>query len=73
MASEVARLTKNPKVGIVHLPMRPGEIPGDKVTANPDTLFQIGMNPLLLVGLEEGVHKTVMYFIESEGETWQKP
>ena len=47
---------------IVHLPMRPGEIPGSTVIANTDTLEPINMHPDNFVSLEEGMTNTVEYF-----------
>jgi UDP-glucose 4-epimerase len=60
-------------VPVTHLPMRPGEIEGAKVTANPETLLQVGIDPDSLIGIDEGVDKTVDYFIVNEGVTWNKP
>lgn len=60
-------------VEIVHLPMRPGENAGDKVTADPQTLWQVGIDPDSLVGLSEGIFKTVEYFEDTKGITWNAP
>jgi UDP-glucose 4-epimerase len=49
---------------IVNLPMRPGEIPGAKVVADTSTLKLVDMNPNDLVGIEEGMIKTIEYFKE---------
>ena len=54
-----ARITNSDPVPIVHLPMRPGEIPGDTVTADPNTLVLAGLTPPeieLVTGLEQTVH-----------------
>ena len=62
---EVAKLVielTGSKSKIVHLPMRPGEIPNAIVTANVATLPAIGMNPAKLVPLREGMKKTIEYF-----------
>jgi nucleoside-diphosphate-sugar epimerase len=53
-------------VGIVHLPMRPGEVPGDRVTADTATLRHVDMAPWDLVGAEEGLAATVKWY----GEHW---
>lgn len=47
---------------IVHLPMRPGEIPGATVIADTETLRLVGMDPDKLVPLREGMQRTVEYF-----------
>lgn len=57
-------------VEVVHLPMRPGEIPGDRVTADTDTLALIEIEPSSFVGLEEGIRRTVDYYERTRGETW---
>lgn len=51
---------------LFHLPMRPGEVPGDKVTADWTTLESIGMSYRDLVGPEEGLAATVKWY----GENW---
>jgi hypothetical protein len=53
--------------------MRPGEIAGDRVTANYRTLNLIGMDVDDLVPLEEGMRRTIQYFAESEGVEWHVP
>lgn len=60
-------------VEIVSLPMRPGEIAGAKVTANTDTLFDLGMDPADLLPLREGLWRTIDYFVEAEGTAWHRP
>lgn len=52
-------------VDIVHLPMRPGEIPGARVTADTTTLAQCGMDARDLVGAEEGLAATVKWYAEN--------
>lgn len=47
---------------IVHLPMRPGELPGSVVKADVETLKWIGMNPDFLIPLETGLGQTIEYF-----------
>lgn len=61
------------RVGITSLPMRPGEKVGEEVTADTNTLKQIGMNPEDLTSLEAGMRETIEWFIENEGKTWKKP
>lgn len=60
-------------VPVVHLPMRPGEIPGATVSANTDTLAQVDIRPEDFVKLESGIADTVAYFHESEGSAWKRP
>lgn len=55
------------------LPMRPGEVKGDKVMADNTTLKLIMMDERDLVKLEDGLRATVEYYINSEGEAWSKP
>lgn len=69
----VAQETDGHNVGVKHLPMRPGELAGSKVVADPETLKLIGMNALDLVSIEDGMLATVRYFIEAEGKAWFKP
>jgi|19_taG_2_1085344.scaffolds.fasta_scaffold00062_42 hypothetical protein len=47
---------------IINLPMRPGEISNSIVSANTDTLMEIGINPNNQVPLEEGMIETIKYF-----------
>jgi UDP-glucose 4-epimerase len=60
-------------VPIIDLPMRPGEQPGAVVSANPQTLRSVGIDPASLVSLEEGMARTVSWFIESRGTHWSIP
>jgi UDP-glucose 4-epimerase len=49
---------------VIHLPMRPGETPHAKVTADNDTLRKIGMDPAQLIPFEGGIRETVVWFAE---------
>jgi UDP-glucose 4-epimerase len=69
----VAQLTRKAPVRITHLPMRPGETPNARVTADTTTLKQIHMNPDEMVSLQDGINSTVQYFIRERGITWQEP
>jgi hypothetical protein len=42
--------------------MRPGETPGDRVSVDPDTLKQIGLNPSWLIPFEQGITDTIIWF-----------
>ncbi|MEV5552153.1 NAD-dependent epimerase/dehydratase family protein [Nonomuraea wenchangensis] len=61
------------RVPIVDLPMRPGETPETAVTADPQTLRSVGIDPTTLVSLPEGMAKTVDWFIENRGTHWSPP
>ncbi|WP_202495161.1 NAD-dependent epimerase/dehydratase family protein [Streptomyces sp. SID4982] len=62
VAKEAAQVTGREPVGVVHLPMRPGEVPNAVVKADVSTLQQIGMSAADFVSLEEGVRRTVDYY-----------
>ena len=53
-----------PQQPIKYLPMRPGEIPGDRVSADPDTLKLIGMDPDSLIPFHQGIDETIRWFRE---------
>jgi UDP-glucose 4-epimerase len=69
---EVKKQTGRESV-LTHLPMRPGEVPNARVVADTSTLKHVGVDENTLVPLDEGVHRTVNYFVENEGVTWNKP
>lgn len=52
------------RAGIKHLPMRPGETPGARITADTTTLPLIGIDPASLVPLEQGIRETVAWYAE---------
>lgn len=52
------------EVPLTHLPMRPGEVPGARVTADTTTLPLIGIDPASLVPLEQGIRETVAWYAE---------
>jgi UDP-glucose 4-epimerase len=60
-------------VPIEDLPMRPGEQAGAVVTADPQTLPTVGINPESLMSLREGMARTVDWFIAHEGVHWSVP
>jgi UDP-glucose 4-epimerase len=61
------------EVDIVHLPMRPGESPGEPVTADVSTLDLVGLSADDLVPVEEGMRRTVAHFVATEGSEWHRP
>ncbi|MER6664102.1 NAD-dependent epimerase/dehydratase family protein [Amycolatopsis japonica] len=61
------------RVGITDLPMRPGETPNTPVTADVSTLLTVGIEPESLVTLEEGMAKTVDWYLEHRGTAWDVP
>jgi UDP-glucose 4-epimerase len=71
--NEIMRELGKPQVAIKSLPMRPGEKEGVAVTADTETLKLIGCNADELVPLDEGLRKTVQYYIETEGQAWHRP
>lgn len=50
---------------VVHLPMRPGEVAGDRVSADPWTLRLVGIEPDTLIPFEIGIRETVEWFREN--------
>jgi nucleoside-diphosphate-sugar epimerase len=54
---------EQPRIG--HLPMRPGEIPHAKVTADPETLRLVGMDPAKLIPFSGGIRETVQWFAQN--------
>jgi UDP-glucose 4-epimerase len=73
MVNDEMHLCAQDPVEIVSLPMRPGEKEGDKVTADTDTLKEIGFDPEDLTALSWGISKTVQHFQGTEGKTWNNP
>jgi hypothetical protein len=53
--------------------MRPGEQEGKPVSADTETLKDIGFDPADLVGLREGLKQTIAYFLTEEGKSWHRP
>jgi UDP-glucose 4-epimerase len=62
VAAEAARVTGRPPVDLVHLPMRPGEVPNAVVSSDTSTLAQLGMSAADFVSLEDGIARTVDYY-----------
>lgn len=46
-----------------HVPMRPGEVPGDRVSVDPDDLIKIGIDPEYLIPFHIGIRETIQWFI----------
>jgi UDP-glucose 4-epimerase len=67
VADEVARQTMQERVDLVHLPMRPGEVPNAVVCADTETLkvlrFDYWADRFVPLGL--GIEWTVAYYIEN--------
>lgn len=61
------------RVPIVSLPMRKGEKEGAEVRVDASTLEKIGMGVSNLVQLEEGLERTIDYYIATEGDKWHNP
>lgn len=62
-----------PLVDIRHLPMRPGETPGARVTARTDTLQHLAVDPAGFVPLADGIARTVDAFTATQGSAWHRP
>lgn len=74
--NEVASLVNEiagSELPIEHLPMRPGENAGDKVTADTSTLELVNMDEKHMTSLEDGMTKTVEYFRNEKGKSWHLP
>lgn len=57
-------------VDIVHLPMRPGEVPGAVVRADTATLEPLGIDPGNFVPLVDGVRQTVDWYAKEWLPQW---
>jgi UDP-glucose 4-epimerase len=64
IAEIVIELTGS-KSKIVNLPMRPGEAPGESVTANVESMKAAGINPEDFTKIRDGLQKTVDYYRRS--------
>ena len=62
-----------PAPELVHLPMRPGEVPDAIVSADLTYLPDIDITPHSFTSIEVGVAKTVAWYRENEGVTWHRP
>lgn len=58
---------------LVHLPMRPGEVPDAVVSADISTLESIGVDVDSFVGIDDGIAVTVNWFRTNEGNVWRRP
>ena len=58
-------------VGITHLPMRPGEVPGAVVRSDTSTLEPLGIDPGNFLSLEEGIRRTVEWYAENWLPFWK--
>ena len=58
---------------LVHLPMRPGEVPNSVVNADLSNLPAIGIDPDTFVPLDVGIAETVQWYRENEGNVWHRP
>lgn len=72
VAELVNELVPEP-VPLVSLPMRPGESVGQAVTADTETLKEIGFDTAELMELKTGLQLTIQYYADYEGKTWHKP
>jgi UDP-glucose 4-epimerase len=65
VAHIVSTTTGQPKVPIVHLPMRPGEVPNSVTDADTNSVRVVGVDPNTYTGLGPGIEKTVNWYIEN--------
>lgn len=73
IAAEVIEATTGlrfPKVEVTHLPMRPGEISGARVTADTTTLAMVDMAPECLLPYTIGIAETVSWFADNWLPKW---
>ncbi len=68
-AASVATLTE--PVGLRHLPMRPGEVPGAVVRSDTSTLEPLEIDAAGFVSLEEGVRWTVEWYAQHWLPGWK--
>lgn len=64
-------ITAQAGVDIVHLPMRPGEVPGAVVRSDTSTLAPLGIDANAFVPLEEGVRRTVEWYARRWLPVWK--
>lgn len=57
---------------LTHIPMRRGETAGAVVSADQSTLKRAGIT-WDFVTLEDGMARTVKWFAQNEGKTWERP
>lgn len=67
-AAEIAGVGQ---VGITHLPMRPGEVPGAVVQSDTSTLEPLGIDARDFVPLEEGIRRTVGWYTQEWLPYWK--
>lgn len=64
VAEVAADITGTAHVPVEYLPMRPGEQPGARVTADVATLALVGRDPAGFVALDAGIADTVRWYAE---------
>lgn len=65
IVADAAEQVRGDRAIRVHLPMRPGEVPGAHVTADTETLAYVGMHHSELIGPREGLAATVKWYAEN--------
>ena len=71
--AELIRELANSKSKITSLPMRKGETPNAIVSADYESLKQIGMDVEELRPLAEGMQETIDWYRDNMGELWVRP
>lgn len=65
MVNETAKRLGYPGSTITNLPMRPGEIPGVRVVAEPDTVKLVGLDEKDFIPVEDGIEETVLWYAQN--------
>lgn len=73
VADDVEGWHTNCETEIVHLPMRPGEVPNAVVSADTSTLSAVGLDAHDFVDLNSGISQTVAWYADNEGTAWTRP
>lgn len=70
--AEMVRDLAGSRSEIRHLPMRPGEEPGARVTADVSSLALVGEDARTFVPLHDGLARSLRWFRENEGVAWSR-
>jgi UDP-glucose 4-epimerase len=58
---------------VIHLPMRPGEVPNATVSADVTTMDSVGVDHAAFVDITDGIRDTVKWYADHEGTSWHRP
>jgi UDP-glucose 4-epimerase len=64
-----------PAPALIHLPMRPGEVPDAVVSVGESAKYlkEVGVDWDSFVSIDEGIKKTVKWYRDNEGTAWHRP